>query len=73
VRRAACQGRQGQHLRFAAGEQAGAMGARADIDLAPDGANVTRPAPIRAQATFQDTLAHNSFIGRVESFFDFAR
>ena len=42
------QGCQGEHLGFAAGEQAGAVGARADIDIAPDRADFGQAAPIRA-------------------------
>ena len=66
------QGGQGEHLGLAAGEQAGAMRARADADLAPDRADLGQAAAIGADALVEDARAHHVFVGLVKGFFDLA-
>ena len=69
----------GQHLGFAACEEAGAVDTGQDADVAADGPDFGCLAAIRANALVEDLLAHGVFqvafvrrlkIGRVEAFFE---
>ncbi len=62
------QGRQSQHLRLAAGEETGAMGSRADVDLACNLADVRRPAAIGSFLFLNDLGADRFLMNRLERF-----
>ena len=61
---------QGEHLGFAAGEQPGAVGAGADVHLAPDGADVGSAAAIGADAFVENAAAHDFLEHVFESHLD---
>ena len=60
------EGGQGQHLGLAAGEQAGAVGARADAHFAPDRADLGQGAAIGALARPGCGCANDLFVDFVE-------
>ena len=63
--------RDGEHLRFAAGEHAGTMHARQDAGFAPDRTNLGQAAAIRANALFQNLGAHDLLVQVIQRVIDF--
>ena len=59
---------QGDHLGFTAGEKTGTMRARADANLAPDGADLGELAAVWAFVLVQDAGANNALVGFFKCF-----